>query len=139
MNLFRKIIVHTMSQKSYQNYLRKKGVSIGENCEIYKSANFGSEPYLIYIGNHVRVSANVQLITHDGAMWVLRCKTIATYGTDFCDADKFGRIVINDNVHVGTNAIIMPGVTIGTNSIIACNAVVTHDVEPFTVVGGGTG
>ena len=50
MNLFRKIIVHTMSQKSYQNYLRKKGVSIGENCEIYKSANFGSEPYLIYIG-----------------------------------------------------------------------------------------
>ena len=40
-----------MSQ--YPDYLRKSGMKIGENCEIFKSANFGSEPYLVTLGNHV--------------------------------------------------------------------------------------
>ena len=39
-------------------------------------------------------------------------------------------------MHIGTNAIIMPGVTIGKNSIIACGAVVTHDVPPDSIWGG---
>lgn len=116
----------------YPNYLRKKGVHIGENCEIYKSANFGSEPYLISIGNHVRINSGVQLITHDGGYWVLR----ETFSSEFSDADTFGEIKIEDNVHIGTNAIIMPGVCIGKNSVIACGAVVTHDVPENSVYGG---
>ena len=113
----------------YPDYLRKKGAHIGDNCEIYKSANFGSEPYLISIGNHVRINSGVQLVTHDGGFWVLR-----EVNRDlFSDADSFGKISINNNVHIGTNAIIMPGVTIGENSVIACGAVVTHDVPPNSV------
>ena len=47
-----------------------------------------------------------------------------------------GPVAIEDNVWVGRNACIMPGVHIGRGAIIGSNAVVTHDVEPFTVVGG---
>lgn len=43
---------------------------------------------------------------------------------------------IEDNVWLGTRAIIMPGVTIGTGSIVGAGAVVTRDVAPWTVVGG---
>lgn len=119
----------------YPEYLREKGVKIGENCEIYKSANFGSEPYLITLGNHVRINAGVQLITHDGGYWVLRDKN-AGVGSGFDNIDYLGEIRIGNNVHVGTNAIIMPGVCIGDNCVIACGAVVTKSVEPNSIVGG---
>lgn len=47
-----------------------------------------------------------------------------------------GPVVIKNNVWIGENACIMPGVTIGEGSIIAANAVVTHDVQPYSVVAG---
>ena len=37
---------------------------------------------------------------------------------------------------VGANVFINPGVTIGTNSIVGANSIVTHDVPPWTIVGG---
>lgn len=124
-----------ISMDRYPDYLRKQGVVIGENCEIYKSVSFGSEPYLIEIGNHVRINEGVQLVTHDGGLWVLR-SPLSGFGDEFQNADRFGRIVIRDNVHIGTNAVILPGVTIGENSVVGCGAVVTRDVMPNTVVGG---
>lgn len=126
-----KIRFMMFSQSGYANYLRKQGAKIGTNCEIYKSANFGSEPYLIEIGNHVRINSGVQLITHDGGVWVLRQKYSWAK-----DIDCFGKIKIEDNVHIGTNAVIMPGVTIGANSIVGCAAVVTHDVPDNSIVAG---
>ena len=122
-------------QEKYADFLKKRGYFIGNECEIYKTVNFGSEPYLITIGNHVRLNDGVQLITHEGGFWVLR-KDYNTENNIFKDADKFGKIKIGNNVHVGTNAIIMPDVTIGDNSIIGCGAIVTHDVEQNSVVVG---
>lgn len=45
-------------------------------------------------------------------------------------------IIIGDNVWVASRAIIIPGVKIGEGAVIAAGAVVTKDVEPWTVVGG---
>lgn len=123
------------TNKAYIDLMRKKGAIIGSDCEIYKSVNFGSEPYLITIGNHVRINSGVQLVTHDGGIWVLRSPK-AGYGNQFINADKFGRIVIHDNVHIGTNAVIMPGVEIGENVIIGCGAIVTKSVQPNEVWAG---
>lgn len=119
----------------YIESLRKQGTRIGSDCEIYRTASFGSEPYLIEVGNHVRINAGVNLVTHDGGVWVLR-SPLSGYGSEFERADRFGKIIIGNNVHIGTNAIIMPGVTIGDNSIVGCGAVVCADVPPNTIVGG---
>lgn len=133
--MIKNLYYSSISMRKYENILRKKGAVIGKNCEIYTTANFGSEPYLINIGNHVRINEGVTLVTHDGGYWVLRNKC-AGYGDRFRYSDKFGKIIIKDNVHIGTNAIIMPGVTIGSNVVIACGAVVTHDIPSNTIVGG---
>ena len=52
------------------------------------------------------------------------------------DVDSFGKIRIGNNVHIGTNAIIMPGVRIGNNCIIGCGAIVTKDVPDNSVAAG---
>ena len=47
-----------------------------------------------------------------------------------------GSIVVKDDVWIGTNAMIMSGVTIGQGAIIAAGAIVTKDVPPYAIVGG---
>lgn len=109
---------------------RKLGVKIGERCEIHPATSWGSEPYLISVGDHVRITKNVQFITHDGGVWVLREKY------DCPNVDLFGRISVGNNVHIGVNAIIMPGVSIGDDCIIATGAVVTRNIPSGEIWGG---
>lgn len=111
-------------------YARSLGVQVGEDCRLLgiRRGQFGTEPYLISIGNHVTITFGVSFITHDGGVWVLR----RTYP----NIDVFGRIVIQDNVFVGMNATLMPGVTVGSDSIVATGAVVTRDVPPGSIVAG---
>ena len=45
-------------------------------------------------------------------------------------------IVIEDKDWIGINSTFLPGVTVGYGSIVGANSVVTHDVSPYTVVGG---
>ncbi|MBG9312272.1 CatB-related O-acetyltransferase [Corynebacterium diphtheriae bv. mitis] len=49
---------------------------------------------------------------------------------------KIGDTIVGNDVWIGYEAMIMPGVTIGDGVIIAARAVVTRDVEPYSVVGG---
>ena len=48
----------------------------------------------------------------------------------------YARVVIEDDVWIGTRSIILPGVTIGKGSVIAAGSVVTKDVPPYNLVGG---
>ena len=111
-------------------YWRDLGAAIGSNCEIYASAELGSEPFLINIGNHVRINSGVKIVTHDGGVWVLR-KMLDNEAIDL-----FGPVKIGDNVHIGTDTIIMPGVTIGNNVIIGCGAVVTKNIPDNSIAVG---
>lgn len=45
-------------------------------------------------------------------------------------------VTIDDDVWIGANAVVLPGVHIGRHAVVAAGAVVTHDVAPCTVVGG---
>jgi acetyltransferase-like isoleucine patch superfamily enzyme len=45
-------------------------------------------------------------------------------------------VIIGNDVYLGDGIIVMPGVTIGDGAVVAANAVVTKDVEPYTIVGG---
>lgn len=50
--------------------------------------------------------------------------------------DCFGKVKIGNNVYIGTNSLIMPGVTVGNNVLIAAGSVVTHSVPDNVVIGG---
>lgn len=121
-----------MSDNAKLNYLKKQGLIIGSGCEILNGYDFGSEPYLIEIGNNVRITSGVKITTHDGGMWVLRNMRPDL----FENADKFGRVKIGDNCHIGMNVMIMPGVTIGENCIVGAGAIVTHDIPPNSIAVG---
>ncbi len=107
-------------------YYRWLGVSIGSNCDIQK-VNFGSEPYLVTVGNHVQITEGTKIFTHGGA-WVLRLRDPKI--------DFFGKVFIGDNVYIGNNSLILPGVTIGKNAIIAAGSVVTKSIDENCIVGG---
>jgi acetyltransferase-like isoleucine patch superfamily enzyme len=110
--------------------IKQMGVNVGEGCEIYHNVTFGSEPYLITIGDNVRITRGVTFVTHDGGMWTLRKMNLLEEG------DMFGRISVGNNVHIGLDTIIMPGVTIGDNCIIGCGAVVTKDIPNNSIAAG---
>lgn len=132
--IFRIVIEKIQKHHNYIKFLTKRGCRIGKDCEIYSSANFGSEPYLISIGNHVRVNSGVHFVTHDGGCWVVR-----KYAKGVDEAEKidlFGKIKIGNNVHIGTNATIMPGVVIGNNCIVGCGAIVTKSIPDNSVAVG---
>ncbi len=106
-------------------YARHIGVNIGENNLIGKG-HWSSEPYLITVGSNCQLTG-CKIFTHGGGN-VLRDK--------YPDFDCFGKVVIGNYVYIGTNALIMPGVTIGDNALIAAGSVVTKSVPPRTVVAG---
>lgn len=56
-----------MKRQNPMRYARKMGVVLGENCRLIGLPDWGSEPWLISIGNHTEVSFDVAFITHDGA------------------------------------------------------------------------
>lgn len=112
---------------SPQKFARCLGVKIGEGCRIH-TTYWGSEPYLIEIGDHVHITRDVKFVTHDGGVWVFRQKQP--------DFDVFGKIKIGNNTFVGNEALILPGVTIGENCIIGTMAVVTKSVPDNSVVAG---
>lgn len=108
---------------------RQLGVKIGKNFSVTGPVSFSSEPYLITLGDDVRLSSNVNFVTHDGGMHVIRqYKNIP--------ADSFGKIVVGNNVFIGMNSIIMPGVTIGDNVIIGAGSIVTKDIPNNSVACG---
>lgn len=104
-------------------YARLIGVQLGRNCRILgltAGTSFGSEPYLVRLGDHVTVTTGVRFITHDGGVWVFREKDP--------DIDVIAPITVGNNVFIGIGAIIMPGVSIGDNCVIGAGAVVTNDI-----------
>ncbi len=111
---------------------RRAGAVIGEGCRFAGLPEFGSEPFLISIGNDVRFSSNVVMITHDGGIRVFQNLDPERYGK----VHKFGRIEIRDNCVIGWGVIILPGVTIGPNSVIAAGSVVTRSIPPDVLAAG---
>ena len=116
---------------SWQKYAKRIGVNMGEDVRFAGHADFGSEPYLITIGNHVLITDEVKFLTHEGGHWVLK-------GLDpkYNNTFGFGRITIKDNVYIGTRSTILRGVTIGENTIIGACSLVTKSCDPNSVYAG---
>lgn len=107
-------------------YLQKKGITIGEGTKTASNIKT-SEPYLISIGKDVTISHNVDFITHDNSV----CKIFGVYN------DIYGRITIGDNCFIGAHAVIMYGVTLTNNVIVAAGSVVTKSILESNVIVAG--
>lgn len=100
-------------------------MKIGENCTIQAGVTFDySLCWLIKIGNNVTIAPEAFLLAHDAS-------TIKEL-----HYTKVGPITIEDNVFIGARALIMPGVTIGKNSIVAAGSIVTKSVPENSIVAG---
>lgn len=115
--------------EEYTRFMKLHGgfYAMGENCNILPTTNF-TDPAYVKLGNNVQFS-NCTLVGHDGAAAMLS----VAYGLRL---DAVGRIDIRDNVFIGYGAVVLPGVTIGPNAIVAAGAVVNRDVAPGDIVGG---
>lgn len=130
MFFFRKVYIWLLSRRNPVKAARKLGVSVGYGCSFASMPYFGSEPYLIELGSHVRTSSKVSFITHDGSTWVFRDQE------KYKKVLRFAKIKVGNNCFLGFQSTIMPGVTIGDNCIIGAGALVTKDVPAGSVVGG---
>lgn len=110
---------------SPEQYARHVGVNIGKNNLICK-CHWSSEPFLITVGSNCQLT-NCRIFTHGGGNCIRR------FHPDF---DCFGKVTIGDWVYIGTNALIMPGVTIGNNVLVGAGSVVTRSIPDNTVVAG---
>lgn len=107
----------------YMNHIELgDDVSINRNTSLYVSHHIKNVK--ISIGNHVLIGPNVCFFAAGHATSKL--------GLDDTAAD----IIVKDHVWIGGNSTILQGVTIGEGAIVAAGAVVTRDVEPYTIVGG---
>lgn len=106
------------------------GVSVGSDCLFFGAVSFGSEPYLVSLGDRVMLSDNVQFVTHDGGIRVLDNMGIYPKG------DAFAPIRVGSNVFIGAGTRILKGVTIGDNVVIGAGSIVTGDVDSNSVWAG---
>lgn len=122
-------LIDVRDQWLLRRYVRE-GLKLGNDVRIVGKPDFGSEPYLIELGDHVTVSSRVSFITHDGATWVFRDRA------EYNGLQRFGRILVGNNCFIGERAIILPGVSIGDGCVVGAGAVVTRSVPDGSVVAG---
>lgn len=107
--------------------------SFGKGC-LWQPLAIPSDPQLVSIGNNVIVSANVRFITHDKIQTVLLGMNNPEYPVKA--RHYIGKIVVYDNVMIGSDSTILYDVSIGPNAVIAAGSVVTKDVPEDAIVGG---
>lgn len=100
-----------------------RALSIGSGTSIGHDAILDAR-YGLKIGKNVNLSSQVMIWSaqHD-----YRSSSFASMG---------GAVTIEDYVWLGPRVIVLPGVTIGKGAVVAAGAVVTKDIEPYTVVAG---
>lgn len=121
-----KLFILKVSNERRNNYLRRLGVKIGKNCKIH-TVSFSTEPYLIEIGDNARITSGTIFITHDGGV----NSFLGEIG-----GGVFGKIIIGNNVFIGSNCIILLNATIGNNCIIGAGSVVRGHIPDDSVIIG---
>lgn len=119
--------------KSFVKKLRKCGVRIGENTVFYdpKSTTVDiTRPWMVEIGDNVKITRGVTILTHGYDWSVLR------YKYDGEVIGSVGKVKIGNNVFIGVNTTILKGSSIGNNVIIGANTLVNKDIPDNCVAVG---
>lgn len=110
-------------------YIQDIGIKFGNNVRITsRKVSFGGEPYLVEIGSDVTITPGVKFQSHDGGVGLFR--------DEFPGINVLGRIKVGNNVFIGEDAMILPGVTIGDNVIVGARSLVTRNIPSDSVAAG---
>lgn len=104
-------------------FLRSRGVQIGENVNLINTSIDWSHGFLVSIGNRVTLTG-VKILAHDGS-------TQIPFGVS-----KVGKVTIGDEVFVGHGTIILPNVRIGSRVVVGAGSVVSKDIPDNSVAAG---
>jgi len=129
--------------------LRLTGFRIGQNCRINPGIVIKALSYPVTIGDETFINQHCKFdVDADPIVVGKRCWI--GFNVSFLNVTHTlelqpglkrpivckGPLIIEDYVWIGSNAIIMPGVTVGEGAVVGAGAVVTKDVTPYTVVAG---
>lgn len=123
--------------------LRQLGAQLGKHVDFYRYPEIRN-PKLLKIGNHCSIGRGVLLDARSG-IEISNNVTISSYAliwslhhnyNDINFKPVGGKVEIGAYVWICSRVIILPGVKIGEGAVIAAGAVVTKDVEPFSIMGG---
>lgn len=119
---------------------KSSSISIGRKTVIARNNEISAHKGIIKIGSNCYINSNCMIVSH--CEIIINDNTTIGPGTYLYDHDHSKNgftgnpIKIGQNVWIGAGCIILKGVTIGDNAIIAAGSVVTKDVEHDSVVGG---
>ncbi len=118
-------MIGKISSYCYLWLIERRGFIHGRNFNIEKGANI-DRAFCKYIscGDNVTLAKDVYILAHDASMKKFLGKT------------KVGRVVLGNNVFIGAKTIILPGVNIGNNVIVAANSCVSHNIPDGEIWGG---
>ena len=118
----------------------QKGARIGANCTLGQNVNISND---VKIGNNVKIQNNVSVYEGVELEDYVFCGPSCVFTNDLTPRAEFpkGReryqtTLVKRGATIGANATIICGVTIGEYAMVAAGAVVTKDVEAYTLVGG---
>ena len=101
---------------------------IGNNCIVNTNVQFGASSGKLVIGNDISIAANVVIRVANGGMRKSTAMRLQPH--------TYGEIFIEDDVWIGSNAVITSGVTLAKGTVVGAGAVVTKSTEPYSIVGG---
>lgn len=105
--------------------------NLGKNVKTVGPVNWGSEPYLVTVGDDTTISFDCAFVTHDAATRVIRNLPGQNKETVIYKPIRVGK-----NCFIGCRSVILPGVTIGDNVIIGAGSIVNKDIPDNTVAAG---
>lgn len=128
--LYRKLYAIIIGKIRPIKYAQKIGVNFKDpsKVHIYGSVKWSTEPWIISIGENVHITNGVNFIGHDGGTLLFRHIVP--------DLEITKPITVGNDVYIGNNVLIMPGVKIGNRVIIGAGAIVSRDIPDNSVAVG---
>lgn len=123
------VIARGVKAVGWENISVGNHVSIGENCR-FMTTNAN-----IIIGDHVMFAPEVTVVT-GGHRIDIPNRFMDEISVDEKRSQDDQDVIFEGDNWIGTNAIILKGVHVGKGAVIAAGAVVTKNVEPYSIVGG---
>ncbi|XZL94913.1 acyltransferase [Clostridium perfringens] len=107
------------------NKLKKEGLKVGKNFHAMEGVIIDpGHCWLITIGDNVTLAPRVHILAHDAST------------KKFIGYTRIAKVNIGDNVFIGANTVVLPGVNIGNNCIVGAGSVVTKNLDDNSIYAG---